>query len=758
MPAVIETHAEYQQSEHLSPWWRRAVVATMVLGFGVLGLLMVKVYTNTPPIPERVVNVEGELIYSGDDVRKGQQVFLKYGLMNNGSIWGHGGYMGPDFSASYLHDWALITANERAQTRFNQPYDKLPATDQAAVDGEVAVQLRENRYDPETGTLTLLPAGVDAYTHQQGRWLEYFKRPENNGGLAPDFITDKDEIRQLTAFYGWAAWASVAERPGTGHSYTNNFPYDPLAGNYPTSATLMWSALSLVALLGGTALALLAFGRFDYLGWQGKPEPRTEEWVISDAQRATLKYMGVAAVLLLGQVFFGAAIAHYRADPGNFYGFDLASWFPSNLLRTWHLQSALFWIATSFVAGALFVAELLGGKSPHRQTLGVHLLFGAFAIVIVGSMLGEWAGIMQWMPEMWFWFGNQGWEYLELGRFWQLLMVIGLCFWFFLLWRAVAPALKDPEQRTFARFFLLAGFAIPMFYLPAFFFGSETNYTIVDAWRFWIIHLWVEGFFEFFVTVIVAIMFYKMGLVHRLTAQRTICLDAILYFGGGLIGTGHHWYWTGQTEANLALSAVFSALEVVPLTMITLDAWSFFRTTQGKDSMVARHHWTFMFIMAVGFWNFLGAGVFGFLINTPIVSYYEVGTMLTPNHGHAALMGVFGMLGIGLMVFILRESVEDAVWDSLSRLIRIAFWGLNIGLAMMVFLSLLPGGILQLNAVLEHGYWYARELEFTGGTWPRLLEWMRMPGDLVFMFAGVVPLVLALAKGYFSLWRKPAGA
>lgn len=261
--------------------------------------------------------------------------------------------------------------------------------------------------------------------------------------------------------------------------------------------------------------------------------------------------------------------------------------------------------------------------------------------------------------------------------------------------------------------------------------------------------------FEFFVTVIVAILFYKMGLVHRLTALRTIYLDAILYFGGGLIGTGHHWYWTGQTEANMALSAVFSALEVVPLTMITLDAWSFFRTTRGQESIVSRHRWTFMFIMAVGFWNFLGAGVFGFLINTPIVSYYEVGTILTPNHGHAALMGVFGMLGIGLMVFVLRESVQEAVWHRISRLIAIAFWGLNSGLALMILLSLLPGGLLQLHAVIENGYWYARELHFTGAPQPRLLEWLRMPGDLIFMFAGVLPLVVAVVWGYVSLWRQP---
>lgn len=746
-----------EPGETLSRGWPLAVILTIIFGFGVLGLLMVKTYDNAPPIPDRVVDTAGTVIFTGADIRGGQEVFLKYGLMDNGSIWGHGGYLGPDFSASYLHAWALVLADERARDRFGRTYDALPPADRAAIGGEVGSLLRVNRYNPATATLPLPPAGVEAFRQQELRWTGYFKQPKENGGLKPDLITDKGELHRLTAFFAWAAWGSVAERPGTSHSYTNNFPYDPLAGNRPTSNALIWSALSLIALLGGTALALLAFGRFDYLGWRGEPAP-VERWPISDTQRATLKYMGVAAVLLLGQVFFGAAVAHYRADPGDFYGFDLAAWFPSNLMRTWHLQSALFWIATAFAGGALFVAELVGGKTPPYQRLAIHLLFGAFVIVIVGSMLGEWAGILQWLPRTWFWFGNQGWEYLELGRFWQILLIAGLCIWFVLLCRAVAPALQDPERKALARFFLLAGFAIPMFYLPALFFGSATNYTIVDAWRFWIIHLWVEGFFEFFVTVIVAILFFKMGLVRRLTALRTIYLDAILYFGGGLIGTGHHWYWTGQTEINLALSAVFSALEVVPLTMITLDAWSFVRTARGNHELVNRHLWTFRFIMAVGFWNFLGAGVFGFLINMPIVSYYEVGTILTPNHGHAALMGVFGMLGIALMVFVLREAVREQVWRTIAPLIATAFWGLNIGLMLMILLSLLPGGLLQLHAVMENGYWYARGLTFTASSLPRLLEWLRMPGDLIFMFAGVVPLVLALARGYISLWREPASA
>jgi len=744
--------------ETLSPWWGRAVAFTFVMGFAVLILLTFKAYQNAPPIAARVVDSTGALVYTGDDVRHGQEVFLKHGLMDNGTIWGHGAYLGPDFGAAVLHDWAVDLAGRTARSRFAKAYSDLGSSERAAVDGEVGALLKANRYDAKTDTLTLLPAAVDTFHNEIEVWKSYFERPVNNGGLPLRVVSDPQELHDLTAFFTWAAWSSVAQRPGTTHSYTNNFPYDPLAGNHPGGAALLWSAISLMALLGGTATVLLAFGKFDYLGWHGMPSAR-ERWIVSPAQSSTLKFMAVAVLLFLTQTLVGGGVAHYRAEPGSFYGVDLTVLFPSNLLRAWHLQTAIFWIATSYVAGALFVAELLGGASPRRQALGIHILFGAILVVAVGSLLGEWASLMGLLPKGWFWVGDQGWEYLEIGRFWQMLLAAGLLFWFFLVWRAVAPARRDPAKRGFANFFLIAAFAIPLFYLPALFFGAHTNYTIVDAWRFWIIHLWVEGFFEFFVTVIVAIIFYEMGLVKRISALRTIYLDAILYFGGGLIGTGHHWYWTGQTELNLAVSAVFSALEVVPLTLITLDAWDFVNVTRGDASIVKRHRWTFYFLMAVGFWNFLGAGVFGFLINTPIVSYYEIGTILTPNHGHAAMMGVFGMLGVALMLFVLREAVADALWPRLEKFVRISFWGLNIGLAMMVTLSLFPGGVMQVYDVINNGYWHARSLAYTATPLARTLEWMRMPGDLVFILGGASPLAVAVVLGYLSLWRKePSGA
>ncbi|MBK1724946.1 nitric-oxide reductase large subunit [Thiocystis violacea] len=742
----------------LSAWWPRSLAIVMIFGFSVLLLISLSAYRNAPPIPVQAVDPSDGVIFTDNDVSAGQQILLKYGLMDNGTIWGHGGLLGPDFSAETLHGLALYHAEQLAQTRFQVAYSELADPEQASVDALVAAAFKANGYDPTTGILTLPPASQAAFFTQVAAWTAYFADPAVNGGLTRDAITDATELRQLTAFFSWAAWAAAAQRPGTSHSYTNNFPYDPLVGNHPTGGAVLWSALSLVFLLAGIAIVLLAFGKFDYLGWHGSDTPPAVSNVmpsmatLTPAQTATFKFMVIAGLLLLAQTLIGGGLAHYRADPGSFYGIDLSTLLPSNLLRTWHLQLAIFWVATAYVGGALFVAAALSGSDPKGQRPLINALFWALIVVVVGSLLGQWFGIKDLLGGLWYWFGSQGWEYLEIGRFWQMLLVAGLVFWAWLLWRATQPARANPERRPFVNFFLIAAFAIPFFYLPAFFFGSTTHFSVVDVWRFWLIHLWVEGFFEFFVTVIVAIILYQLGLVRRLTAIRVIYLDAILYFGGGLIGTAHHWYFSGQSELTMALGATFSALEVVPLTLLTLDAWDFYRVTRG-DSPVYRHRLTFYFLMAVGFWNFTGAGIFGFLINMPIVSYFEVGTLLTINHGHAAFVGVFGMLAVGLMAYMLREVMSDAVWPVVEKSLMVGFWGLNSGLALMILLSLFPGGVMQLWDVLQNGYWHARSLNYTATPLARFIEWMRVWGDLVFIFFGALPIVIGLLWSYRALLR-----
>ncbi len=716
----------------LSRRWRYGVVFVALAGLGVLLWIALNTYRGDvgTPIPARVVDPAGQTVFTGKDIIAGQQVFQKHALMENGTIWGHGAYLGPDFSAAYLHQLALDTKN--------------PAT------------LAENRYDRQTGTLRFTASEAASYRGQIGQWKKYFDGSTASRGLSAKTIGDPEELRELVAFFAWTAWGAAARMPGKPYSYTQNFPYEPLLGNGPSGEAVVWSALSLITLLAGTGVVLLAFGRFDLLGWRGRDaevHPQLLPGRTTASQRATLKFFVVVVLLFLGQVLVGGGLAHYRAQPGSFYGFDLAAWLPSNLLRTWHLQSAIFWIVTAFVAGGLFLADALGSCEPRGQVRGINLLWAALLVVVGGSMCGELLGIKQLTGRLWFWFGNQGWEYLDLGRAWQVLLVLGLGFWVVLLFRAVGPARHDPERREISTLFLISAATIPLFYLPAFFFGSAARFTVVDTWRFWIVHLWVEAFLELFVTVMVATLFYKLGLVARQTAARVIYLDALLFLGSGIIGTGHHWYFTGQTMASMALSSVFSAMEVVPLILLTLDATHFVRLSRQQCDVCGQavslpHQWTFYFLIAVGVWNFVGAGVFGFLINLPVVSYYEIGTNLTANHAHAAFMGVFGMLAVALLVFALRQVSTAAHWDKMQRYLRVSFWGLNLGLGGMVVLNLFPSGVLQFLDVTRHGYWHARSAAFSDQPLIVALEWARMPADAVFIVFGVVPLVIVTLLTY----------
>ncbi len=751
-----------ESKQSLSPWWRHGAILVMILGFSVLLIVTALTYTNAPPVPRQVTDTSGKVLFTGGDIERGQEVFLKHGLMEHGTLWGHGAYLGPDYTAEHLHREVQIARDSLASARFGKAFGSLSEPEQGLVGDAVRAELKANHYDPSSGTLVLSAGETRASRALEAYWADYFSRVDAAPGLPPKSIDDPEEIRLLNVYFTWATWATVTNRPGQNYTYTNNWPYDPDAGNRPSAEAYVWSGLSLVALLVGLGLVLLIFGKYHFLGWEGGETDLASSaytggtWKLTPSQWATGKYFAVVALLFLLQAVLGGALAHYRVEPFSFYGFDaIVRLAPYNLLRTYHLQLAIFWIATAWVAGGLFLAALVGGGDPRGQRLGVDALFWALVLVVGGSLAGEFLGLTGRLGRVWFWFGHQGSEYLDLGRFWQLLLAVGLVLWLILMFRALRPTIRKEGKADVSALFLYAAAAIPIFYLPALFYGPRTNFAVIDNWRFWIIHLWVEGFFELFATVLVAIMFLHMGLITRRTATRLVYLDAILFLGGGIIGTGHHWYFTGQGTLNMGLAACFSALEVVPLTLLTLDASGFIRlrraaAARDASSMASKQRWAIYFFIAVGVWNFIGAGVFGFLINTPIVSYFEVGTVLTANHGHAAMFGVFGMLGLGVLVFCLRAMQSDTAWQTTERYVRIGYWGLNAGLALMILLDLFPAGVLQLWDSITNGYWHARRLEYSLQGMFHSLEWVRVAGDTVFLVLGVLPLTVAAFRAYLT--------
>ena len=745
----------------ISKWWRYSVLIVVVIGFSVLGFVTKLTYDNAPPIPAFVQDSEGTVLFTQKNIQAGQTLFFKHNLMEHGTLWGHGAYLGPDYSAEYLHQEAETIKGLLALKFYGRSFVSLSPFEQGAVLDAVAKMIKENRYDPSTGILIYSDEQKQAYINAVEYWDQYFNRGEAPG-LPLNYISNPKEISDLVSFFSWAAWAAGALRPGDPHNtYTNNFPYDPLAGNLPSPDAVFWSAMSLIILLGGIGFLLFLFGKFDFLGWKAERAAghshvaHLVQKPLTESQKALGKYFIVVGLLFILQCLAGGALGHYRVD-STFYGLPLANLLPYNLLRTWHLQLAIFWIATAWVAGGLFIAPILTEREPKHQKLGVNLLFGALLIVVLGSLTGEFFSAHGWMPDLWFWFGNQGSEYLDLGRFWQYLLILGFLFWLFLLFRSLDPIKNRSKNRELIILFFIAAAAIPVFYIPAVFYDHLTNYSIIDNWRFWIIHLWVEGFFEVFATVLVAIVFTQMGVVRPNVALRVIYLDALLYLGAGVVGTGHHWYFTGQTTVNMALSACFSAGEVIPLTLLTLDAWDFVKASKvscvkcGK-ALVGRQQWTIYFLIAVGVWNFIGAGVFGFLINLPIISYFEIGTNLTPNHGHAAMFGVFGMLAIGVTMFCVRTQPGDASWQRVKKFVKVGFWGLNGGMALMILLDLFPAGVLQLWDSITNGYWHARRLSFLMNGLFHTLEWVRIIGDLIFIFVGVFPTVIAIV---YTFWHE----
>lgn len=721
--------------------WAQAVAIVMLFGFTVMGILAYRTYTNSMPQPDKVVSPSGAIVFTAEDITAGQKLFLARGLMEYGSIVGHGGYLGPDFTADYLRRSAIFVDNELRSRGVTDPH------------AEMIKEFRTNRYDEATRTLTLTDSQVRAFEANRQHYADFFGENSTKNGLVPHVVTDPTEIHQLTAFFGWTAWASAADRPGHNYSYTNNWPAEPRVDNGPTADLVVWSVLSLIVLLAGTGALFAVYGRWSAsIGWHSAEAPAISfkqpgEVALTPGQRATAWFFFTIAGLFVVQALVGAAAEHYRADTLSFFGLDLARLLPYNLARTWHVQLSLFWTAAGFLAAGIFLTPFIAGREPKKQSVLIYVLFGAVVLVVVGSLLSEALSIhgVSWAKGPIF---AQQWEYIDLPRVWQALLTLGLFIWIAIIYRGMRSRLKGEYKGNMPWMFFFSALAIPGFYAVGMLANTGTHLSVADFWRFWVVHLWVEDFLELFTTVMVAYIFVMLGVVRERIALGIIFLDVILYSVGGVIGTMHHLYFSGTPVEHMALGAFFSAGEVIPLTFLTIEAWSFLQLgarQEKRSSGSFPHRWAVMFLVAVGFWNFLGAGVFGFLINLPIVSYYEIGTALTANHAHASMMGVYGMLAVGLALFALRYIIPANKWP--ERLAKLCFWSLNLGLAWMVFATLLPLGIIQLYASVNEGYFEARSINFLTTPGNRLLEWARMPGDLVFIIGGCLPFLWITWQG-----------
>ncbi|HQU86652.1 MAG TPA: nitric-oxide reductase large subunit [Pyrinomonadaceae bacterium] len=731
-----------------------------IISFSVLLWIGTEIFRQAPPIPTEIVTTEGTVLIAKDEISNGQNVWQAMGGMQVGSIWGHGSYVAPDWTADYLHREAMFILNDFANKDFSKDFNALSTEQQAQLKQRLQDLVRKNNYDEKTGKLTIEPIRAKAFEENYKYYSNIFANGNKDFAIQKNAQSDPVKLRQMSAFFFWTSWASATNRPEKNISYTSNFPAEPLVGNTATGDTILWTGVSVIMLIAGIGGIIWYFAG-------NKEEDSTKDAPHSDpfigfklfpSQKATIKYFLVVTLLFVLQIVMGIITAHYGVEGQGFYGIPLAEYLPYVVTRTWHTQLGIFWIATAWLAAGLFIGPIIAGYEPKFQKLGVNVLFGALLVVVLGSMAGQWASVMHKLNgDLWFWFGHQGYEYVDLGRVWQIALFIGLLLWLALIMRTAIPALKkNDNQKSLVVLYLISTTGIALFYSPGLFWGMKSHISVVEYWRWWVVHLWVEGFFEVFATVVVSFLFAKMGVINPKNAAKASILSSTIYLSGGIIGTCHHLYFSGTPTVALAFGSVFSALEIVPLTMVGFEAWENIHRLNSRK-WLQQYKWVIYFFIAVAFWNLVGAGIFGFMINPPIALYYMQGLNTTPLHGHGALYGVYGTLGLALLLFCFRAADPERIWN--EKLIKFAFWGINGGMLAMMLLSLLPIGLLQTVESVTHGYWSARSPEFMQTDWMQFFRWMRAFGDIAFS-VGAVAFVWFTLSLIFTKPKKveiPAG-
>jgi nitric oxide reductase subunit B len=717
------------------------------------GLLFGGLFANreAPPYPNRVVGPDGTVLFTKADILAGQDVFQRYGLMDHGSVWGHGSQRGMEFSAVTMHRTGEKVRQHLSMAAFGRGYGELAAEERDIIDVRTRRSMKANHYDPAADILTLDPGRIAALADNEEFWERTFRDGDMDYGFLPLTVPTAEERRQLGRFFFWTAWVASAARPGKDHSYTNNWPAEREVGNVATTETYIWTIGGIVSLF--VTLGLFIFWVHRDRLWYGEAKgvPLAEKLVdmpLTSSQMKAAKYFLVVILLFLVQTAFGGLLAHFTVHPGSFYIPIIGQLIPYSWAKSWHLQIAIFWIATTWVASAIYLAPIVGGREPRKQGLLVQILFAAVLLVAVGSLAGEVAGIKGLFGNEWFWLGHQGWEYIELGRLWQILLFAGLIAWLVIVYRAIqvrSSKIQDEDFRKLVNFYVLSAILVVAFFSFGLFFSRGSHLTVADYWRWFVVHIWVESIFEFFGVAVISVLLVAMGLASAAAALRVAYFTAALVFLSGILGTAHHYFWFGGPSVWLAIGSVFSSMEPVPLFGLVVRGLMEYKSVrrQGKDFS---YKWPMYFLVASSFWNFLGAGVFGFLINLPVVNYFEHGTYLTVNHGHTALFGVYGMLSIALLLFAWRGMIQRDHWN--DRLLAVSFYGLNGGLLLMALGTLFPVGIAQAWTSYKQGLWVARDASFFQGALVSTLGQLRIVPDTVIILFGVVPLAYFLFKTF----------
>jgi nitric oxide reductase subunit B len=754
--------------------WILLVVA--IICFALLGWATVLTYEQAPPHPQAFTDSSGKVIMTADDIVAGKGGFQKADLMDYGSIYGMGSYFGEDYTASTLARLGVLTKQSLTNSNATPPGTAAPANRSLAVTGPAgtppiattpppaslpaaltdaaataAMQKQLQGIDLTRSTVVLPDSAAQAVRQLQDELTTKLNTVNLSAGWVPAKALDPVLRKQTADFIIYSAITTVARRPGhPTTSWTENWPFEPSVGNTPTTNTFQWTWISFCF-----TFFAMGFVLWLYRAYLDHPDDAPMEVglaqyrTLTPSQVKTGKYFIVVALVFLASQGAGAIMAHSYYDRATFYGVQLNYILPFNFLRSFHLQAPIIWIGLGWIASGLFLAPAIaGGREAKGQGFLVDLLFWVSLFVVAAALTGNYLGIQGVIDKGWFWFGNQGLSYIQLGRFWQILFFVALLSWSGLMFRALWPTRETLAEATkqfwtgkirLEHLIWAATINVAILYvfgmIPL--TGIEKSFTLTDFWRWWVVHLWVEQSFEFFAVAMSAYLLMSLGLVSRKLAERSVYLELILIFMGGVLGTGHHLYWAGGPSMWVPLGTMFSFIEVLPLVLLILEAISQHRAIKAARGDVGFDYGlAYLYILGSAFWNFVGAGVFGGgTLNAPLVNYYEHGTFLTLNHAHTSLFGAFGLLALGLIYFCLRyRAGPDAQFSETPG--KIAFWCYNAGLVMWIFLHFFPIGWPQLNAVYEHGLAWARSQAFYDQT--LFWQWMRLPGDVVFSAGALI--------------------
>ncbi len=717
-------------------------------GFWIMAIFMVTaliyftayMHKEVPPIPKEVKSETGEVLYTYDDVVQGKAYFQEYGLMDWGTFLGMGAYLGPDLTTEHLHLRAEFLYDYYANEKFGKKAKELSDEEKAQIKEIVkkdirGVQLNEN-------TVTYSKAGAEAYKELKKYWVDVLVNGAAKDRGYPGGFMSVEAAEKIADFIDWGNLAASTLRPGTDRTWTNNWPNEPLIDQdqlWVNNTVSLWEFLLLWAL---SVIVIYLF--YEYLlNRKEELQPAFKIDKIYKSQRKLLKYVPIVALLFVVQLFFGGYITHLTTEPAKDFIIP-QSILPYNAARPIHTQLAILWVAVGWLVGGLLVAPWVAGKD-HKMPWLVDVLWGALVFVGVGSLIGIWMGTTGQLPENWFWFGNEGRELINLGRFWDVLLVGGLVFWFLLVFTLIRKAAKN---NSLVSTIIWSAFAIATLYIAGMmpFNKIEPNFTVDDYYRWWVIHLWVELTFELFAAGVIAYMTVTLGLISYKTAERVMFFELFLVMMSGTLGVAHHYWWQGLDEYWIAMGGIFSSLEPLPLVLMMVEAMKNQREKAHSGENFP-FKVTFMWLAGSAFLNWVGAGFLGMVINTPTMNYYGHGEYIIMPHGHVALLGAFGYISLAFIYMTARTNsiANGLTWN--EKWSKWGFWLLTIGVLVYAIPYLIVG-FHQSAVAFNEGYYYARLhetiAEMDGWLWFRLIP------DTMMILGGVIIFIDLFSKIYLA--------